>query len=303
MADNKRITLSDMSHLNLGKRTRLHRLLYENGPANGTLLFLPIDQGLEHGPRDFFPNPDSADPEFELKVALQGKFTGIALQYGLADKYMRDYAARVPLVLKLNGKTEIAGADAPLSSVESSVEDAVRLGADAIGYTLYVGSPRQDEDFKQFALVRDEAERYGMPVIVWAYPRGEAIKAKGGPDGIYAIDYAARVATELGADVVKVNFPQKATPEQQAQMPKPYNDLNEDDEAMIARVIKTAGRTLTLISGGEHEDDATLLIKAQRSMQAGATGLIFGRNIWQRPYNDALYMAQKFHDLMKSYAR
>ena len=160
MSDNKRITLNAMSHLNLGKRTRLHRLLYENGPANGTLLFLPIDQGLEHGPRDFFPNPASADPEFELKVALEGKFTGIALQYGLADKYMRDYAARVPLVLKLNGKTEVSGGDAPLSAVESTVEDAVRLGADAVGYTLYVGSPRQDEDFKQFAAVRDEAERY-----------------------------------------------------------------------------------------------------------------------------------------------
>ncbi len=303
MEPNKRVTLNDMSHLNLGKRTRLHRLLYENGPANGTLLFLPIDQGLEHGPRDFFPNPDSADPEFELKVALEGKFTGIALQYGLADKYMRDYAARVPLVLKLNGKTEIAGGDAPLSSVESTVEDAVRMGADAVGYTLYVGSPRQDEDFKQFAIVRDEAERYGMPVIVWAYPRGEAIKAKGGPDGIYAIDYAARVATELGADVVKVNFPQKATPEQQAQMPKPYNDLNEDDEAMIARVIKTAGRTLTLISGGEHEDDATLLLKAQHSMEAGATGLIFGRNIWQRPHDEAVGMARQFHALMQNYAR
>ena len=303
MASNKRITLDGMAHLNLGKRTRLHRLLYQSGPANGTLLFLPIDQGLEHGPRDFFVNPASADPEFELKVALEGKFTGIALQYGLADKYLRDYAARVPLVLKLNGKTEIPSGDAPLSPVESTVEDAVRLGADAVGYTLYVGSPRQDEDFKQFAAVRDEAERYGMPVIVWAYPRGEAVKAKGGQDSIYAIDYAARVATELGADVVKVNFPQQVTPDQRALLPKPYNDLNEDEEAMISRVIATAGRTLTLISGGEHEDDAALLQKAQRSMEAGATGLIFGRNIWQRPYQDALNMGQQFHDIMRKYAR
>lgn len=303
MASNKRITLSDMSHLNLGKRTRLHRLLYRHGPANGTLLFLPIDQGLEHGPRDFFPNPPSADPDFELNVALDGKFTGIALQFGLADKYMRDYAGLVPLVLKLNGKTEIPSGDQPLSPVQASVEDAVRLGADAVGYTLYVGSPRQDEDFKQFALVRDEAEKLGMPVIVWAYPRGEAIKAKGGQDSIWAIDYAARVATELGADVVKVNFPQQVSPEQRALMPKPYNDLNEDEEAMISRVIATAGRTLTLISGGEHEDDAALLLKAQRSMEAGATGLIFGRNIWQRPYEQAIQMANQFHEIMAKYAR
>lgn len=303
MSPNKRITLNDMTHLNLGKRTRLHRLLYQSGPANGTLLFLPIDQGLEHGPRDFFVNPASADPEFELKVALEGKFTGIALQFGLADKYMRDYAARVPLVVKLNGKTEIPAAETPYSSIESTVEDAVRLGADAVGYTLYVGSARQDEDFKQFARVRDEAERYGMPVIVWAYPRGEAVKAKGGQDSIYAIDYAARVATELGADVVKVNFPQQLPSEERAKMPKPYGDLNEDEEAMISRVIATAGRTLTLISGGEHEDDSALLLKAQRSMEAGATGLIFGRNIWQRPYDEAVGMAHKFHELTQQYGR
>ena len=300
---NKPVTLSEMTHLNLGKRTRLHRLLYQFGPANGTLLFLPIDQGLEHGPRDFFSNPASANPEFELNVALDGKFTGIALQYGLADKYMRDFAGLVPLVLKLNGKTEISGGDAPFSSIESSVEDAVRLGADAIGYTLYVGSPRQDEDFKQFARVRDEAEKLGMPVIVWAYPRGEGVKAKGGQDSIWAVDYAARVATELGADVVKVNFPQQVSPEDRAKMPKPYNDLNEDEEAMIARVIATAGRTLTLISGGEHEDDVALHLKAKRSMEAGATGLIFGRNIWQRPFEQAIQMATDFHEMMKNHSR
>ena len=300
---NKPITLSDLAHLNLGKRTRLHRLLYQYGPANGTLLFLPIDQGLEHGPRDFFPNPASADPDFELNVALDGKFTGIALQYGLADKYMRNFAGLVPLVLKLNGKTEISGSDAPLSPVESSVEDAVRMGADAVGYTLYVGSPRQDEDFKQFARVRDEAEKLGMPVIVWAYPRGENVKAKGGQESIWAVDYAARVATELGADVVKVNFPQQVSPEDRAKMPKPYDELNEDESAMIARVIATAGRTLTLISGGEHEDDVALHLKAKRSMEAGATGLIFGRNIWQRPYEQAIQMANDFHELMKQHAR
>src|SRR5262249_37276664 len=157
-------------------------------------------------------------------------------QYGIAEKYMRAYAGRVPLVLKLNGKTEIPSDRAPLSPVESTVEDAVRLGADAIGYTLYIGSPRQDEDFKQFANVRTEAERYGMPVIVWAYPRGEAIEEKGGRDSVYAVDYAARVAAELGADVVKFNFPKAVEPERRAQLPKPYDTLQESDEQMIARV-------------------------------------------------------------------
>src|SRR6185437_14552051 len=155
----KRPMLHDLE-LSPGKRTRLQRLMYKYGPANGTLLFLPIDQGLEHGPRDFFVNPPAKDPEFELRVAKEGNFSGIVFQIGIAEKYMQRYASDVPLVLKLNGKTEIPADKAPISPVIASVEDAVRFGADAVGYTLYVGSGRQDEDFRQFRQVREDADRY-----------------------------------------------------------------------------------------------------------------------------------------------
>ena len=123
----KRPTLNDLE-LSNGKRTRLHRLLYKYGPANGTLLLLPIDQGLEHGPRDFFVNPPAKDPEFQLRIAKEGNYSGIVYQIGIAEKYMQRYAGDVPLVLKLNGKTEIPADKAPISPVIASVEDAVRLG-------------------------------------------------------------------------------------------------------------------------------------------------------------------------------
>ena len=129
-----------------GKRTRLHRLLYEFGPGEGTLLLLPIDQGIEHGPRDFFPNPASKDPEYQFKLAAEAGYSAIACQIGLAEKYYPDYAGQVPLLLKVNGKTDLPPSDEALSTINASVEDAVRLGADAVGYTLYVGSPRQDQD-------------------------------------------------------------------------------------------------------------------------------------------------------------
>jgi class I fructose-bisphosphate aldolase len=203
----KKIKLSDLD-LCPGKRIRLHRLLYKYGPGNGTLLFLPIDQGLEHGPVDFFANPDSADPGFQLKLAKEGGYSGIVYQVGLAEKYMREFAGEVPLILKLNGKTNIPSDEYAFSPLTASVEDAVRLGADAVGYTLYVGSPAQDEDMRQFAEIREDCEAYGMPLIMWAYPRGEAIEAKGGRDSLYAVDYAARVACELGADLVKLTFPE-----------------------------------------------------------------------------------------------
>jgi len=285
-----------------GKRTRLHHLLYRYGPANGTLLLLPLDQGLEHGPRDFFPNPESANPTFQLRLAKEGGFSGIALQIGIAEKYLTSFAGDVPLVLKLNGRTEIPAAAQPLSPLLASVGDAVRLGADAIGYTLYVGSSRQTEDFLQFGAVRQEAERCGMPIIVWAYPRGEAIETKGGRDSLYAIDYAVRVALELGADVVKVNFP-KLNPKLDRLAPKPYSELVMSEEEAIARVVSSAGKALVLFSGGERVGDEELLHKARQAMEAGATGFIFGRNIWQRPWESALGMSNQLAAVLRNYGQ
>lgn len=295
----KRPTLADLD-LSTGKRTRLHRLMYTYGPGNGTLLFLPIDQGLEHGPRDFFPNPASKDPEFQLRLAKEGRFSGIVYQIGIAEKYMHRYAGQVPLVLKLNGKTEIPPDKQPISPVIASVEDAVRLGADAVGYTLYVGSPLQAEDFAQFRKVREDADRYGMPIIVWAYPRGEAIEAKGGRDSLYAVDYAARVASELGADIVKINVP-KINPEKDAAAPKPYNSMQPSREEAVRMVVESAGRALVLFSGGEMQGEGDVIEKARIAMDAGATGLIFGRNVWQRPFDEALALAQQMHEMLREY--
>lgn len=293
----KRVTLEEME-LSIGKKARLHRLLYEHGPGNGTMMLLPIDQGLEHGPMDFFENPDAADPDFQCRLALEGGYSGIVFHIGLAEKYMKRYAGRVPLVLKLNGKTNIPSDSEAFSSLTGSVEDAVRLGADAVGYTLYVGSPSQDMDIQQFNEVRREAERFGMPVIMWAYPRGEAIKGKGGQDTLYAVDYAARVACELGADVVKINYPKVGKPTPEA--PKPYNTLEVTEEEAVRRVVQSAGRTMVLFSGGSRVNDEDLMNKARLGMEAGATGLIFGRNMWQRPMDDALAITSRVKDMMRS---
>ena len=190
-----------------GKRVRMWRMLYGHGPRNGTLAVLPLDQGLEHGPADFFPNPAAVDTDFQFRLAVEGDYSAIALGIGLADKYMKEYAGRIPLILKLNGKTNIADDGDAVSSLSASVEDAVRLGADAVGFTLYVGSPREDVGIRDFQKVRQDCERLGMPVVMWAYPRGRAINARGGKGTLYAQDYAARVAEEMGADLVKLHEP------------------------------------------------------------------------------------------------
>ncbi len=289
----------DDLHLGIGKRARLYRLLYEHGPGNGTMLLLPIDQGLEHGPIDFFANPEALNPEYQARLALEGGYSGIVFHIGLAEKYMPKYAGKVPLVLKLNGKTNIPPDDEAFSPQTATVEDAVRLGADAVGYTLYVGSPAQDQDFIQFMQIRAEAERFGMPVIVWAYPRGWAVEEKGGRDSLYAVDYAARVADELGADVVKLNVPD-FEPEKNQASPKPYNTLKLDYAQAVRKVVESAGKTMVLFSGGSKMGDEDLLEKARICMEAGATGLIFGRNMWQRPYHEGLALTAKIKEIMRA---
>ncbi len=293
----QRPALSELG-LATGKKARLHRILFGHGVGNGSAIFLPYDQGLEHGPRDFFDNPAAADPGYIVKLGVEGGFNGVACQIGSAEKFFWTYAGEIPLVLKLNGKTEIPPDDEALSPLNATVEDAVRLGADAVGYTVYVGSPRQADDFAQFRRVRSDADRYGLPVIVWAYPRGSAVAAKGGKSSLYAIDYAARTAAELGADIVKVNFPD---PSKTDGVKAPYADREWTSQQAVDQVVGSAARSLVLLSGGEKAGEEGMLDKARESMDAGALGVIFGRNVWQRPHDEALAFVDKLKNLLAKY--
>jgi class I fructose-bisphosphate aldolase len=285
-----------------GKRARLRRLLFEFGPGNGTLMLLPIDQGIEHGPRDFFPNPASKDPSYQFRLAAEAGYSALACQIGMAEKYYPDYAGQVPLILKVNGKTDVPPSDDALSTTNASVEDAVRLGADAVGYTLYVGSPRQGEDLHQLKGVREDCDRYGMPLVVWAYPRGRDIDEKGGQLSFYAIDYAARLAMEMGADVVKLNFP-KLDPDKAKDSPAPYNEMDVSIEDAVSQIVASAGRSLVVLSGGSRTDDETVIGHTKAIMEAGGSGVIFGRNVWQREWNDALEIIEQIKETLLSNVR
>src|SRR5919198_3048789 len=288
-----------LATLTPGKRTRLRRLLFEFGPGNGTLMLLPIDQGIEHGPRDFFPNPASKDPEYQFRLAAEAGYSAIACQIGLATKSYPAYAGQVPLILKINGRTDVPPSDEALSTTNASVEDAVRLGADAVGYTLYVGSPRQDVDLHQLKGVREDCDRYGMPLVIWAYPRGSAIEEKGGRDSFYAIDYAARMAMEMGADIVKLNMP-KIDPDKDKDAPAPYNEMDVDQAEAIRHCVESAGRALVVISGGSKVDDETVLGHTRMIMEAGGSGVIFGRNVWQREWGQALEIIEQIKETLLS---
>jgi fructose-bisphosphate aldolase, class I len=279
-----------------GKRARLGRILFRAGLGNGTAMLLPYDHGLEHGPQDFFANPQAADPRYIIRLAEEAGFNGIAMQIGMAERFTSCFSGEVPLVLKLNGKTNIPHDDSPVSPVNATVEDAVRLGAEAVGYTLYVGSPGQVSDLVQLRQVRQDAMRFGMPLIIWAYPRGSAIDAKGGRDSLYAIDYAARTASELGADVVKINFPKLGSGPPGSQYPDGWSAQDA-----MNQIVRSATGSLVLCSGGAMDSAEAVLEKARVTMEAGGTGIIFGRNMWQRDHADGLRFAARLRELLERY--
>ncbi|MCX8021605.1 MAG: hypothetical protein N2745_02405 [Syntrophorhabdaceae bacterium] len=262
----------------------------------GRTLILPYDQGLEHGPKDFFDAHFARDPMYIIDIAKKARYDAIAMHIGNARRYFKDYYGEIPIILKVNGKTDIPPDSEPLSPVTATIEDALSLSAIAIGYTLYVGSPRQDEDISQFSQIREKAHRFGLPVIVWAYPRGKAIEEKGGKDSLFAIEYAGRVAAELGADMVKLNVPNVLTNDK---LPEPYRNYKTTLEDAIKRIIASTGGVPVIFAGGGMASDEDVIEKAEICIKSGASGLIFGRNIWQRPQEEAIEITNRIRDIIK----
>lgn len=222
---------------------------------NNKTLFLAYDQGLEHGPVDF--NVHNVDPNYVIYIAINGGYNGFICQKGVAEHYHEHYHKKVPLIVKLNGKTNIPRIF-PVAKQLCSVKKAVEMGASAVGYTIYVGSPLEPEIFEEFSKVQEEAHDYGLPVIAWMYPRGRYVANE---TSTSMLAYAARVGLELGADMVKMK----------------YNGQLEE----YKWIVRCAGKTKLVVAGGAKEPDKQFLKKAEDVMKSGASGMAVGREIWQ----------------------
>lgn len=231
---------------------------------NDKSLMLAYDQGLEHGPRDL--DQRTVDPKFIFDIALEGMYEAIIVQHGIAEKYYQKYFKEVPLVVKLNGKTSMTNI-APISRQLCSVERAIKLGAVAVGYTVFTGSPNEPEIFAEFSKVVETAHDYGMPVIGWMYPRGPGIDEK----NVDVLAYSARVGLELGADMLKIK----------------YNDNPEG----FKWVVKCAGKVRVMVAGGDRIDEQHFLQKSEEIMKTGVAGMAVGRNVWQHQYPMAISKA------------
>ena len=230
----------------------------------GRSMLLAYDQGLEHGPSTDF-NDKNVDPAFVMDTAAKGKFNGVVFQKGTAERF---YDGRVPLIVKVNGKTALPKGD-PISRQVCTVEHAQSLGAKGVGYTIYLGSQFESEMLSEFGRIQEEAHERGMAAIAWIYPRGAAVQNDTSKE---IVAYAARTGLELGADAVKIKY--------------------TGDPVSFSWAVKSAAGVRVFMSGGpKAPTDDDFLRQVKGVMEAGGTGLAVGRNVWQN--DDPMAMAEK----------
>ncbi len=235
----------------------------------GKSILLAYDQGFEHGPSADF-NEKNVDPEYVLDIAKKGGFNGIILHKGIAEKY---YEGKPPLILKLNGKTNVPKIE-PISRQVCSVEYALSLEAKAVGYTIYLGSEYEHEMLSEFGRIQEEAHEKGLAAIAWVYPRGSAVQNDTTRE---IVSYAARLALEVGADAVKVKY--------------------TGDSESFRWVVRAAGRVRVFMSGGpKAPTEESFLQQVRGAMDAGAAGLAVGRNVWQ--HEDPMRMASYLKEII-----
>jgi class I fructose-bisphosphate aldolase len=276
---------------NPGVLTNLARLLNTGRlGGSGRLVILPVDQGFEHGPaRSFAPNSVGYDPRYHFELALAAGCNAYAAPLGFLEAGAAEFAGEIPLILKLNNSDSLSGGE-PCPAITGSVDDALRLGCAAIGFTIYPGSPARNTMYEQIRTLGEEAKRKGLAVVVWSYPRGGEL-SKEAETAIDVVAYAAQIACQLGAHIVKVKPPtghiaQAAAKKVYEKERIPVGTLAE----RVRHVVQSAfnGRRIVIFSGGEAKDTAAILEEVRGIRDGGGFGSIIGRNSFQRPKPDAL---------------
>jgi class I fructose-bisphosphate aldolase len=283
---------------NPGSKANLARMMNHGLLAGtGRMVILPVDQGFEHGPaRSFAPNPAGYDPRYHVELAIESGCNAYAAPLGFLEAGAADYAGEIPLILKLNNHDVLHDEKDPLSSVTGSVGEALRLGCAAIGFTIYPGSSQAGHMYEQIRKLAEEAKRVGLAVVVWSYPRGSDI-SKDGETAIDVVSYAAQIAAQLGAHVIKVKLPTAHL--EQAEAKKVYEKYSIPIGTLAERVRHVVqssfdGRRIVIFSGGAKKDsDEDVLQEARAIRDGGGFGSIIGRNSFQRKKPEAIQLLRR----------
>ncbi|WP_437736711.1 class I fructose-bisphosphate aldolase [Sorangium sp. So ce1335] len=277
---------------NPGTLTNLVRVLNHGALAGtGKLVILPVDQGFEHGPvRSFAPNPEAYDPDYHFQLAIDAGCSAYAAPLGSLEAGAARFAGQVPLILKLNNSDTLAKVEQPISAVTGSVEDALRLGCVGVGYTIYPGSGARNRMYEDLREITLEARRKGLVVVVWSYPRGAGL-SKQGETAVDVCAYAATIAAQLGAHIIKVKPPTAHVEQEEAK--KMYEKYGIPIQTLAERtrhVVQATfnGKRVVIFSGGESRSTEAVLADVREMAAGGSFGSIMGRNAFQRPRAEAL---------------
>ena len=290
-----------------GVKGNLCRMLM-NGKLGGTgkMIILPVDQGFEHGPaRSFAPNPPAYDPHYHYKLAIDAGLNAYAAPLGMLEAGADTFAGQIPTILKANSANSLIPSEAPKDqAITATVDDALRLGCAAIGFTVYPGSSAGLDMFEEIAEMRREAAAVGLATVIWSYPRGEALTK----DGETAIDisaYAAQIAALLGAHIIKIKLSTDHLELKDAAKVYKAEKIKIKTQAdRVADCMKSAfdGRRIVVFSGGAKKGENSVYDDARAIRDGGGNGSIIGRNTFQRPREDAIEMLNKLIDIYKGRA-
>jgi class I fructose-bisphosphate aldolase len=287
-----------------GVLNNLARLL-NHGTLGGTgkLVILPVDQGFEHGPaRSFAPNPPAYDPDYHFQLAVDAGCNAYAAPLGFLDAGAARFAGQVPTILKLNNSDTLAKLE-PCPAVTGSVKDALRLGCAAIGFTIYPGSSARNTMYEQVRALILEAREHGLPTVIWSYPRGSGL-SKEGEQAVDITAYAAQIACQLGAHIVKVKPPKDVVFQDEAKKVfEKYNIPTKTLADRVRHVVQSCfnGHRIVIFSGGEAKDAPSVLAEVKEIAIGGAFGSIMGRNAFQRPRAEALQLLGDVMQLHQGY--
>ncbi|NNU81923.1 class I fructose-bisphosphate aldolase [Halovulum dunhuangense] len=290
-----------------GVKANLNRILM-TGKLGGTgkMIILPVDQGFEHGPaRSFAPNPAAYDPHYHYQLAIDAGLNAYAAPLGMIEAGADTFAGQIPTILKVNSANSLMSDTAGKNqAITASVDDALRLGCAAIGFTVYPGSDMALDMFEEISAMREEAAAKGVATVIWSYPRGEAI-SKDGETAIDIAAYAAQIAALLGAHIIKIKLSTDHLELPEAK--KVYEAQQIDVATQAARVrhcMQAAfnGRRIVVFSGGAKKGESSVYDDARAIRDGGGNGSIIGRNTFQRERGEALEMLGKLVDIYKGRA-
>ena len=293
--------LNNYENTNAGVKANLGRILM-SGDLGGTgkLLILPVDQGLEHGPdKSFFVNFPAYDPDYHYQLALEAKLSAYAAPYGFIEAGAERFAGQIPTILKINSSNGLN--DQKYQSVNGSVRDALRLGCTAVGFTIYPGSDYQYDMIEEFKEISREASDFGLPSVLWSYPRGGNISKKG-ETALDIIGYAAHIAAQLGAHIIKVKPPGLHLENKDLQ----NLFTGKTDKSLlsnrISHIKKCAfnSKRIVVFSGGNSKNTDELLEEIKQINLGGGNGSIIGRNTFQRPKVEAINLLKEITEIYKN---